>query len=76
MNFLTFEIKNLGQKLCAQKDGFRKLGHTVYFKPLHMHNCANKDGFHKSSHILYGYMNRQPNNINNVHSYMCVHAYI
>ena len=25
MNFLTFKIKNLGQKLFAQEDGFRKL---------------------------------------------------
>ena len=29
MNFSTFEINILGQKLymCAQKDGFHKLGH-------------------------------------------------
>ena len=27
MNFSAFEIKILGQKLCAQKDGFCKLGH-------------------------------------------------
>ena len=27
MTFSTLEIKILGQKFCAQKDGFRKLGH-------------------------------------------------
>ena len=27
MDFSTFEIKICGQKLCAQKDGFRKSGH-------------------------------------------------
>ena len=27
MDFSTFEMKICGQKLCAQKDGFRKSGH-------------------------------------------------
>ena len=27
MNFSAFEIKILGLRLCAQKDGFCKLGH-------------------------------------------------
>ena len=27
MDFSVFEIKILGQKMCAQKDGFCKLGH-------------------------------------------------
>ena len=29
MNFWTFEIKLLDQKLCAQKDDFRKFGHIA-----------------------------------------------
>ena len=29
MNFSAFEIKILGQKLCAQKEGFHKLGHIA-----------------------------------------------
>ena len=29
MAILTFEIKICGQKLCAQKDGFRKSGHIL-----------------------------------------------
>ena len=29
MAISTFEIKICGQKLCAQKDGFRKSGHKL-----------------------------------------------
>ena len=48
MSISTFDIKICGQKLCAQKDGFRKSGHILCFQ-LHRNVFEHRNGFNKWS---------------------------